>query len=47
MIKYNKYGYLDYGIHQMTADEFIYTFCDQGNRNMYKSAVINIFDFAK
>lgn len=47
MIKYNKYGYLDSGIYQMTADEFICTFCDQGNRGMYKSAVINIFDFAK
>ena len=47
MIKYNKYGYLDFGIHQMTADEFIYTFWDQGNRGKYKSAVTNIFDFAK
>lgn len=47
MIKYNKYGYLDSGIHPMTADEFIDTFCDKGNRSLYKNAVINIFDFAK
>ena len=47
MIKYNKYGYMVSGIHQMTADEFIYMFCDQGNRDIYKSVVINTFDFAK
>lgn len=47
MIGYNKYGHLDFGIHPMTADEFIDTFCDKGNRSQYKNAVFNIFDFAK
>ena len=34
------------GLHAMTANEFIDTFCVNGNRADYKHAVVNIFDFA-
>lgn len=47
MIEYNKDGYLDSGIHTMSADDFLETFCYKGNRKEYTKAVVNIFDFAK
>ena len=46
-LKYNEFGYLENGVHSVTADEFITFFCDNGNRKDYKKAIINIFDFAK
>lgn len=46
-MKYTKDGKLEPGLHSMTADEFIYTFCKNGNRAEYEHAVTNIFDYAK
>lgn len=47
MITYNEHGYLDEGVHTMVAGAFLETFCDKGNRNEYKDAVINIWILQK
>lgn len=46
-MKYNEQGYLDSGLHTMSANAFISEFCSNGNRSEYESAITNIFDFAK
>lgn len=46
-LEYNEHGFIKQGVHSITADDFIKFFCDNGNRQDYKKAVTNIFDFAK
>lgn len=46
-MKYTADGYLEPGLHSITANEFIDAFCKNGNRAGYEHAVTNIFDFAK
>ena len=46
-MKYTVEGYLEPGLHSITANEFIDAFCKNGNRAGYEHAVTNIFDFAK
>ena len=46
-INYTEEGYLEPGLHSITANEFIDAFCKNGNRAGYEHAVTNIFDFAK
>ena len=46
-MEYTGDGYLEPGLHSITANEFIDAFCKNGNRVGYEHAVTNIFDFAK
>lgn len=41
-----KNGYLTSGLHTVTANEFLNTFCTEG-REKYCKAVVNLFDFAR
>lgn len=45
-MRYQNNGYIETGLHTITADEFIDEFCVNGNRSKYKHAITNIFDFA-
>lgn len=40
-------GNLQTGLYSLTANQFINSYCKNGNRKEYETAVVNIFDFAK
>ena len=46
-MNFTKDGYLEPGLHSMTAHEFIDVFCKKGKREGYEHALTNIFDYAK
>ena len=46
-LKYTNDGWLEPGLHHITANQFIDLFCGTDTRKKYEKAVVNIFDYAK